>query len=201
MIDHREVLSAAERLRSLKLLSPEGVVFIRHGDYLATLGPGGRMTLLTDEGALRGMEPLDALAARSLFASPGNYVAMASTGLYTRLQAVRGSILLPFLDDMAQLLGTRLKVQSLKPVLPRLGTNRVALIKDHGAICLASDPYELMALAMVLEKSCLAAFTSLVLNNRHGISPLEALLMRGIYLLKYGKTARKKHRSISETKA
>lgn len=166
-------------------------IFLRKDDKIGRLDAQGQFSTLNPEqvGKLQGLEKI---ALESLRASRKNQVAMVSTELYTQLQARRGSTLHPYLDDMAQLLGPRVKVQRTPKSGLHLGANKVALIRGQGAICLATDRYELQALAMVLEKSCLASFASELLENTHGISLVESLLMRVIFLLKYGKTARSK---------
>jgi ribulose-5-phosphate 4-epimerase/fuculose-1-phosphate aldolase len=100
----------------------------------------------------------------------------------------------PLLDDFAQILGTSLRVAdysspevSARKIAASLKGRNAVLIKDNGALCCGSSKYDASAAVMVLEKGCKAIICATLLGKAKPINPLEALLMRLVYLKKYSK--------------
>lgn len=115
---------------------------------------------------------------------------LLSTAPYTVACAERGANIYPLLDDMAQMAGTKLKCVPQK-LRPALAGRPAVLVKGRGALCFSSGLYDLHALAMVCEKSCLAAVGSSILGGARPIPLYEALAMRLVYRMKYSREAGK----------
>ena len=105
-----------------------------------------------------------------------------------------GKRLYPLLDDFAQIIGTSARVadydgsaQSIKDVAGKLKGKNAVLIRGRGALCTGPDKYDASAAVMVLEKGCKAMICATLLGKVKPINPLEAILMRYIYLKKYSK--------------
>ena len=105
-----------------------------------------------------------------------------------------GKAAYPLLDDFAQIIGTSVRVadynasdKSDRNIAARLKGRNAVLIKDNGALCCGSSKYDASAAVMVLEKGCKAIICSTLLGKAKPINPLEALLMRLVYLKKYSK--------------
>jgi L-ribulose-5-phosphate 4-epimerase len=105
-----------------------------------------------------------------------------------------GKAAYPLLDDFAQIIGTSVRVadyngpdKSARKIAARLKGRNALFIKDNGAICCGSSKYDAFAAVMVLEKGCKAIICATLLGKAKPINPLEALLMRFIYLKKYSK--------------
>ena len=95
-----------------------------------------------------------------------------------------------YLDDMAQIGGFSYRCIPEDPTPAQYhravkGRN-VVFVENDGAICMAADPREAEAVAIVLEKNCQAANLAL----KKAIPPVNgvsARLERTIYLQKYAK--------------
>ena len=97
----------------------------------------------------------------------------------------------PLLDDFAQICGTRIKVASPEKCAKAIKGKNAVLIKDNGALCCGSVEGDAQAVDMIMSKSCLTLLTTKVFGKAKAINPVEALLMRVIYLKKYSKQASK----------
>ena len=95
------------------------------------------------------------------------------------------------LDDFAQICGTRIKVASPEKCAKAIKGKNAVLIKDNGALCCGSVEGDAQAVDMIMSKSCLTLLTTKVFGKAKAINPVEALLMRVIYLKKYSKQASK----------
>ncbi|NMP37483.1 MAG: class II aldolase/adducin family protein [Clostridiales bacterium] len=102
----------------------------------------------------------------------------------------------PLLDDFAQLVGTSVKtarynpnstLKSSKKVVKALKGRNAVLLKDNGALCVAGDTSDAQAVEMVMEKGCKTQIGADLYGKIKPISPIEAKLMRIIYLKKYSK--------------
>jgi L-fuculose-phosphate aldolase len=107
-------------------------------------------------------------------------------------------VLEPLLDDFAQIAGASVAALDCggenapaRLVRSLRGRNAV-LLKGRGALCCAGSREDAAAVAMVLEKECLAYFAASARGPIRPISPLECRLMRFVYLSRYAKKARKK---------
>ena len=105
-----------------------------------------------------------------------------------------GRKVVPLLDDFAQIIGTSARVadydgsaQSIKNVAGKLKGKNAVLIRGRGALCTGPGKYDASAAVMVLEKGCKAMICATLLGKVKPINPLEAILMRYIYLKKYSK--------------
>ncbi|NLD19948.1 MAG: class II aldolase/adducin family protein [Clostridiales bacterium] len=100
-------------------------------------------------------------------------------------------ILKPYLDDFAQLAGTKLKVtDSEEEIKKAMNENTPILVKGKGALCVATRQGDREALYMVIEKNCRAFFAAQAYTNGAAGKPIkswECALMRQIYLKKYSK--------------
>ena len=97
----------------------------------------------------------------------------------------------PLLDDFAQICGTRIKVASPEKCAKAIKGKNAVLIKDNGALCCGSVEGDAQAVDMIMSKSCLTLQTTKDFGKAKAINPVEALLMRVIYLKKYSKQATK----------
>lgn len=102
----------------------------------------------------------------------------------------------PYLDDFAQLIGLTLRtaefnpastLKSSKQVVKKLKGRNAVMLKDNGALCVASDRYDAEAVEMVMEKNIKAASASAVFPGVKVINKVESALMRVVYKLKYSK--------------
>jgi L-fuculose-phosphate aldolase len=102
----------------------------------------------------------------------------------------------PLLDDFAQLVGTKVKIaeynpnstlKSSKKVVRALKGRNAVLLKDNGALCASGDMSDAQAVEMVMDKGCKTQIGADLYGKIKPINPIEAKLMRIIYLKKYSK--------------
>lgn len=112
----------------------------------------------------------------------------------------KGKTMKPFLDDFSQLIGPFVKtavfnpdctLKSSKKVVKALGNKNAVLVKDNGAVCVAGSQYDAEAVEIVMDKACKTLVGTELYKGVKAINPLEAKLMRVIYLKKYSKKAGK----------
>lgn len=103
-----------------------------------------------------------------------------------------GKTMKPLLDDFAQICGTKVKAAKTPEKCGKAikGKNAV-LLKDQGALCCGSNEGDAQAVDMIMSKSSLTLLSTKVFGKAKAINPVEALLMRVIYLKKYSKQATK----------
>lgn len=96
------------------------------------------------------------------------------------------------LDDMAQMIGTKLVSVSGEPeaVERALGRCPAVLVKGAGAICRADTEADCEALKLLTEKACVAFLHTRELDIPAALSMVDALLMRVVYQKKYSKKMR-----------
>ncbi len=97
----------------------------------------------------------------------------------------------PFLDDFAQIAGvsvTNLDFYS-EEISFALKKASAVLVHKYGAFCCGSTRSDAMAVGMVVEKNCRALISAALFGKVKPINPLEARLMRFVYLKKYSKQA------------
>ncbi len=97
----------------------------------------------------------------------------------------------PLLDDFAQICGTKVKVSSIGKCAKAIKGKNAVLIKDQGALCCGSVEGDAQAVDMIMSKSALTLLGTKVFGKAKAINPVEAKLMRVVYLLKYSKQASK----------
>lgn len=110
-------------------------------------------------------------------------------------------ILKPYLDDLAQIIGTSVKFATLdkqniyktsSQVIKVLKGRNAVFIKNKGALCCGSNEGDADAVALVLEKGIKAFIATKIFNTGKPINHLECLLMRFIYQKKYSRIANNK---------
>lgn len=133
-------------------------------------------------------EGLPLAAARAFAARPECGVALLSTAPFSLAAARAGRPLPALLDDQAQMTGRAIPcVPGFRAVRGRLARRRAILVRDRGCLCLGEDFYEAFAMAMVAEKGALAWIASSALGGGRRIGPVDAAIMRMVYVLKYGR--------------
>lgn len=92
----------------------------------------------------------------------------------------------PYLDDFAQLIGTKLDVVEDDPEIVKkaIETGKPLLVRGRGALCAAAEESDKEAISMVIEKNCRAALAAI---GSKPINSVECFLMRQFYLRKYSK--------------
>lgn len=103
-----------------------------------------------------------------------------------------GKTMKPLLDDFSQICGTKVKVAKEPEKCGKAikGKNAV-LLKNKGALCCGSNEGDAQAVDMIMSKASLTLLGTKVYEAAKPINPVEALLMRVIYLKKYSKQAGK----------
>ena len=105
----------------------------------------------------------------------------------------------PLLDDFAQLVGVTVRnaaydknnqVKSAKKVVKALKGRNAVLLSNNGALSVAASEYDATAVDMVMDKGCKTQLGAMLFNVQKPICPIEARLMRIIYLKKYSKQAK-----------
>ncbi len=102
-----------------------------------------------------------------------------------------GKTMKPLLDDFAQICGPTIKIASMDKCAKALKWKNAVLIKDQGALCCGAVEGDAQAVDMIMSKSALTLLTTKVFGKAKAINPVEAWLMRIIYLKKYSKQASK----------
>lgn len=106
----------------------------------------------------------------------------------------------PILDDMAQIIGTSVRVapyalpstrKIVKGTVKALKGRMAALMANHGAVCIGRDMDEAFVVCQVLEKACKAFIEAEFLGGAKSINKFEAYLMHQFYLKKYSRQEKK----------
>lgn len=100
-----------------------------------------------------------------------------------------GKTMKPLLDDFAQICGPTVKCAAPDKCVKALKRKNAVLIKDMGALCCGSNEGDAQAVDMIMSKSSLTLLTAKVFGKEKAINPVEAWLMRIVYLTKYSKKA------------
>ena len=99
-----------------------------------------------------------------------------------------GKTMEPYLDDVAQIEGVDVKcVESADELLDALTERNAVLIKGIGALCTGFDESEAEAVAIVLEKACMAAYLAHCVGNIPPLSKESAKKDREGYVNHYSK--------------
>ena len=99
-----------------------------------------------------------------------------------------GKTMEPYLDDAAQIAGVDVKcVESADELLEALTDRNAVLIKGIGALCTGFDESEAEAVAIVLEKACMAAYLAHQVGNIPPLSKESAKKDREGYVNHYSK--------------
>jgi len=123
----------------------------------------------------------------------GEWIVHVKTPYIVKISEM-GDTLKAYLDDMAQIAGTSIKCASpdatKSEIIKKRGNNSAVLIEGDGAYCFGDSKSEAEAVAIVLEKACLAAY----LADKRGSEPLsltDAYHDRIGYIKKYSKLRKK----------
>lgn len=186
-IDTEGCLSA--RVGNLMVITPEG-------RRLSDLTPGDLSLVdLTTCAPAEGPKPDRRFALHAaLYKKRKRVTTLLHAQSLSILTASRAGIEVPpLLDDMAQIVGVSARVattwpyRGTAPVIRAMRGRNAVLLKNAGALCGAQSFDDAHAVAQVLEKGCKAFIESSFLGGGVKIPPLEAHLMRAVYLLKYAK--------------
>lgn len=103
--------------------------------------------------------------------------------------AEEGDIIRAQLDDMAQMIGSKLKVvpKTLESVSNALGKKEAVLVPGIGAICRADTEEDCRALCLLVEKACISRLHTKALGRNNHLTWLDKRIMRRIYVKKYAK--------------
>lgn len=119
-----------------------------------------------------------------------NYI-LHSWKPYSTLFSHSNITLRPLLDDLAQLVGTKVVIARYDINHPLkksdLGSRNALFLDGEGVLCCATTEDDVLAVQMVVEKSARSYIDAEVLGGGMEISRIESLLMRLIYKKKYSK--------------
>ena len=103
----------------------------------------------------------------------------------------RANNMRPLLDDFAQLIGTGLKIPAnQEDVVHNIRKNaNVVFVPGDGAYCLGPSEDDAMAVAMVLDKGCIAYTAVLRHGEGHYLSTFDCIKMNRHYRKSYSKLA------------
>lgn len=160
---------------------------------LTNQGDGSTTYMSLSNGAANGEVSDTAAAHRSIYlAQPSFNNIIHNTDKETVAVSVLGKTMKPLLDDFSQICGTKVKVAKTPEKCGKAikGKNAV-LLKNKGALCCGKNEGDAEAVDMIMSKSSLTQLGTMVFEPAKAINPVEALLMRVIYLKKYSKQADK----------
>lgn len=97
----------------------------------------------------------------------------------------------PLLDDFAQLIGVGVKIPSNEGEIPYNIKKKVNVVfaPNDGAYCVGSTEDDATAVAMVLDKGCIAYIAVMRNGEGHYLSLLECIKMNRHYRKSYSKLA------------
>lgn len=97
--------------------------------------------------------------------------------------------LLPYVDDFAQIIGTKVETVSTWPqeIAKALSRSSAVFIQGHGALCTGETLGDALAVQMILEKNSKAKITGLIIGSGKPLNTFDTHLMRFVYLKKYAK--------------
>lgn len=194
----KEFLTISHTLYKQGYLKKPGDIFVMHGNQLLGLKPHESLKKW-NKGSVQiwNMQEQESTNShlqlfKSIFKSKKKYfLGLFSKSPFTLGYSRTQKHLYPLLDDLAQLVGTRLQFTTYDKILKHSKKKDMLLVKDEGCLCLAKNYYELIAMAMVTEKSCRAEIESFYVGGGKRIRFFEAWIMRFIYFVTYEKKAHK----------
>ncbi len=163
------------------------------GEILFTnKGDGSEVSMNLESGASAESLAATANAHRDIYlACPSfNYI-IHNTSSEVVAASRLGKTMKPHLDDFAQICGPTVKVASIDKCAKAIKNKNAVLIKDQGALCCGAVEGDAQAVDMIMSKSALTLLTTKVFGKAKTINPVEAWLMRIVYLTKYSKQASK----------
>lgn len=140
--------------------------------------------------ALYGAPPAEAELHREVYSKRKeySYIIHNNTPEVTAVSSL-GKTLKPLLDDFAQIVGTKVKNTDVAGCARALKGRNAVLIKNNGALCCGAVEGDAQAVDMIMSKNCLTLLGASVFGKVKAINPIEAKLMRVVYLKKYSKQA------------
>ncbi len=121
--------------------------------------------------------------------TPKNNFIVHSETPYTLAFSEVGDTLLPFVDDFAQIIGTKVKTVSARShdIANALSHSSAVFIQGHGALCTGETKGDAHAVQMILEKNAKAKICGMLFDGNAPLSWIDTHLMRVVYLKKYAK--------------
>lgn len=120
----------------------------------------------------------------------GQHILIADSDIL-RAKSRTGEALLPMIDDMAQIVGTRINNMAngadIPDIVTKLGKQNAILIEGMGAVCVAHTKEDAHAVAQVLEKNILCEMYATLANAMKPLGWLDARIQRRVYLESYSK--------------
>jgi len=100
-----------------------------------------------------------------------------------------GITLYPFVDDFAQIVGTKVKTVPPDPekIADALKHASAVLVENNGALCCGASQGDASAVQMIIEKNAKALICGTLFGKVKPLSKLDCSLMRFVYLRKYSK--------------
>lgn len=128
---------------------------------------------------------------RELLAMPGVESVIHTATPYTVAVSQFGETMYPYLDDLAQIAGTEVKCisssASASEFVSAMNKRNAVFLRGFGAICTGITNDEAQAVAIVLEKACMAAYLAHCRGSIKPISKYHARKDRKGYIESYSK--------------
>ena len=177
MIDKDSIIMNAEVMaREGYLVSPEDLAVRDGSSFYGIRNSADLKSLKTDD--ILELPSLNPVFGRAFSSSKEINTVLLSKGRFTSAAAKSGRSVPVLLDDLAQLIGPGLKNRKAETAVRKLGKRNAVLVKDRGGLCVAKNLYDLHAVAMVVEKGCLAEIGSWFLGGGRRIGILDSFFMR-----------------------
>jgi L-ribulose-5-phosphate 4-epimerase len=95
----------------------------------------------------------------------------------------------PFVDDFAQIIGTKVKTvdENPKKIAAALRNASAVFVANEGALCCGANDMDAQAVEMILKKCCKASLCGEFFGGAKPISRMDSRWMRRVYLKKYSK--------------
>jgi len=102
-----------------------------------------------------------------------------------------GKTIRPYIDDVAQIIGTSIRSAASGDVIAMINKRNAVFLAKGGALCLGQDEADAKAVAMILEKECLAEILVALTGKGKPLGRLDCWLQRFVYQRKYSKLKNK----------
>ena len=160
---------------------------------LKNAADGSEISMDLADGTTNGAVAETANAHREVYISRPDFNYIIHNGEKETVAASSlGKTMKPLLDDFAQICGTKIKtVNDYDKIGKAIKGKNAVLLKDQGALCCGAVEGDAEAVDMIMSKASVTLLGSKVFGEPKAINPVEALLMRVIYLKKYSKQAEK----------
>ncbi len=114
---------------------------------------------------------------------------VATENILEHSKALPGGILLPLVDDFAQIIGMKVVTVENNPkqIAAALKHASAVFVRNAGALCCGVNELDARAVEMILEKCAKAALCGRVFGNVKPISWFDSRLLRNVYLKKYAR--------------